>query len=68
MAIYPFRVTTNALGQSTYGFVGEDGIETISAFAISTFGFLWGIADIWVLVDTCEATVWTDCACSPDCD
>lgn len=68
MAVYPYRVTTNALGQSTYGFVGNDGITTISGWSLNTFGFLWGIADIWVVVENCEDTVWTDCPCSPDCD
>lgn len=68
MAIYPQRVTINPLGQLTFGFVGWDGDYALSGYGLDTFGFIWGIADIWHPAEECQAVVWTDCPCSPDCD
>lgn len=63
MAIYSHPVVINPLGQQTFGLVGWRGTYALSGYGLATFGFVWGIADIWIPIDNCEAVVWDD---SPD--
>lgn len=68
MAVYPHRVKINPTAVEDFGLAGYDGAFAISGYGINTFGFIWGIADIWRVIDDCQSVVWEDCACAEDCD
>lgn len=68
MAVYPFKVKINPLALNDFGFVGLDGAYALSGYGLTTFGFIWGVNDIWVDADDCQDVTWDDCACAEDCD
>lgn len=69
MAFYSIKAEINALGQLTYGFVAFKNNYYTSGLGLDTFGFVWGVGDIWVPCDneTVEA-VWSPCDCNSECD
>ena len=63
------NVRIDGLAQLTYGLVGNEagGAMSISGYGLVTFGFLWGVADIWTDVGDCQVVTWDDCPCTVDC-
>lgn len=68
MISYSHKVKINPVGLLTFGFVGLDGAYSISGYGLGTFGFVWGVADIWVPTDECAEVTWVACACAEACN
>ncbi len=62
------KATINPTGLLTDGFVGYLGAYSISGLGLNTFGFIWGVNDIWTPFCECVEAVWVECACNSACD
>lgn len=62
------KVTVNGPAALTGGFVGNITSWTIGGYGLVTFGFLWGLNDIWTPCCEAQEVTWEACDCNASCD
>ncbi len=57
---YQFNVTYDEVGNTIHGLVFAHATDfLISPIQVLTYGFVYGLADIWVDADDCQNVTWT---------
>lgn len=71
MGLYARRVSFSGFGELTRGLLNSDDVNTtiFSPYSITTFGFVYGLGDIWYNQDQdiIQEVTWTDCECIVEC-
>jgi hypothetical protein len=67
MAFYTINATYDPTALETFGFVGDLGAFAIGGLGLVTFGFIWGVADIWTPNNNPVNVTWQPVPCATNC-